>query len=205
MGRVRRRSFVPSRFSLTGFLAEVDRVVVGTRQLPHYLSVLFVFGQPAVTGEAERLVHGLVPHVYALQVPARSRPCKMRLSSCLGTTWFNPGAVQCGWMAEVSSLHSHASTAPSPRHCITEPFSFQQKQGVTSSASCPEKTQKKTMEKRDKAILSLDAAEETGLYVVRTGRRFCNKEESDFTPGWLRSYTLQCITAHNRTITCNKV
>lgn len=122
MGRVRRQSLAPSRFSLTGFLAEVDRVVVGTRQLPHYLSVLFVFGQPAVTGEAERLVHGLVPHVDALQVPAGSRPCKVRLSSCLATTWFNPGAIQCGWMAEVSSLHSPAFTAPSPKHCITESF-----------------------------------------------------------------------------------
>lgn len=104
----------PSRFSLTGFLAEVDRVVVGARQLPHDLSVLFVFGQPAVTGEAERLVHGLVPHVDALQVPAGSGPCKVRLPSRLATTWFNPAAIiQCGRMAEVSSLHSRALAVPS--------------------------------------------------------------------------------------------
>lgn len=60
---------------LTGFVTEVYRVVVGTGQLPHYLPVIFIFCQPAVTGEPEGLVHGLIFHINVVQVPTRSRAC----------------------------------------------------------------------------------------------------------------------------------
>ena len=51
---------------LTGFLVEVHSVIVGTSQLPHDLPIILVFGQPAVAGEAEGLVHGIVLHVNVL-------------------------------------------------------------------------------------------------------------------------------------------
>lgn len=60
-------------FVLTGFVTAVYRVIVGTGQLPHYLPIIFLFRQPAVTGEPKGLVHGLISHINILQVPTRSR------------------------------------------------------------------------------------------------------------------------------------
>lgn len=63
---------MPTSF-LTGFVTEVNGVIVGTGQLPHDLPVVFIFSQPAVAGEPKSLVHGLIFHINALQVPTCSR------------------------------------------------------------------------------------------------------------------------------------
>lgn len=61
---------------LTRLLAEVQVVVVGACQLSHYLSVVDVLGEPAVTGETKRFVQDLILHVDVFQVPSCSGTCE---------------------------------------------------------------------------------------------------------------------------------